>query len=289
LRQNFEFGLQPSERVSIAAASVGRVDLLEILTGDYGCDVGLSTYCCRFIWENYPVDQSDSRVCTAAASGGHLHCIKLLKCWGFASDLTTACAAASSGSTEAVVYLIESGCTTREEGMVPLLHFAARGGNIATLEWVVKRFGYEPNFNDTIARGAIESSQLHILDWKRERVVPPSSWGLTLWRQAAYVGDLRVLDWGWNFARSFDTPDSECTIALRVSETKRSVCGQVEAGFVAIPRYRPVDGHVRDESSLKRGYNRAKRSGLNDVFHTLLPPYRDEATQFYVGRLPGTF
>jgi len=165
--------------------------------------VHFRTIYCKNTWS--------TRVCTAAASGGHLHCIKLLKCWGFASDLTTACAAASSGSTEAVVYLIESGCTTREEGMVPLLHFAARGGNIATLEWVVKRFGYEPNFNDTIARGAIESSQLHILDWKRERVVPPSSWGLTLWRQAAYVGDLRVLDWGWNFARSFDTPDSECT------------------------------------------------------------------------------
>jgi len=107
------------------------------------------------------VDQSDSRVCTAAASGGHLHCIKLLKCWGFASDLTTACAAASSGSTEAVVYLIESGCTTREEGMVPLLHFAARGGNIATLEWVVKRFGYEPNSAPFVmGLDALEASRL---------------------------------------------------------------------------------------------------------------------------------
>jgi len=156
------------------------------------------------------VDQSDSSVCTAAAKGGHLHCLKLLKCWGFVGDLATCCAAASSGSTEAVVYLIESGCTTRDEGMIPLLHFAAKGGNIETLEWMVNKFEYEPYFNDTIARGAIEASQLHILEWVRERaggLLPSPSWCVTLWRQAAYAGDLRVLEWGWTFAR----PHPECT------------------------------------------------------------------------------
>jgi len=171
------------------------------------------------MWDNYPVDQSDSRVCTAAAGGGHFHCLTWLKYRGFASDLTTCCAAALSGSPEAVVYLIESGCTTRDEGMIPLLHFAAKSGSIATLECVVEKFEYEPDFNDTIARGAIEGSQLHILDWVREnnfysRVempLPMPFWCLTLWRQAAYVGDLRILEWGWTFARSFDTPDPECT------------------------------------------------------------------------------
>lgn len=153
------------------------------------------------------MDQSDPSVCTAAAKGGHLHCLRQLKSWGFVSDLATCCAAASSGSTEAVVYLIESGCTTRDEGMVPLLHFAAKSGNIRTLEWMVEKFEYEPYFNDTITRGAIEASQLHILDWVRERAAVSSSWSVTLWRQAAYTGDLSVLDWGWNFAR----PDSDCT------------------------------------------------------------------------------
>lgn len=45
LHQRFEFGLERSECVTTAAASVGRVDLLEIITGDYGCPLGLSTYC----------------------------------------------------------------------------------------------------------------------------------------------------------------------------------------------------------------------------------------------------
>lgn len=45
LRQSFEFGLQRSERVTAAAASVGRIDLLEILTADYACPLGISSYC----------------------------------------------------------------------------------------------------------------------------------------------------------------------------------------------------------------------------------------------------
>lgn len=230
LSQSFQYGLSRSMHVATAAAHAGRADLLDMAAGMYGCPVGPSTYCgaassgqlhiLMYLWENYPVDQSDCSVCAVAAGGGHLHCLKFLRYKGFGVNLITCCMAAQSGSTETVVYLIETGGTTREEGMVPLLHYAAVSGNITMLEWLVEKFEYLTDCNDTIARGAIEGSNIEILEWVRENnfysrvglagdLLPLCSWNLTLWRQAAFVGDVRILEWGWAFARGVETPNLE--------------------------------------------------------------------------------
>lgn len=134
----------------------------------------------------------------------------------FGWDMTTCCQAAKRGFEELLVYALDRECTTREEGMIAILHNAAKSGDVTMVARLAKRFDYQVHMNDTVMRGGIESGHVAVLDWMRERVESDSTrlmleWGDGMWRSAAHGGRVDILRWGWQFAKRSDVPMSVST------------------------------------------------------------------------------
>lgn len=226
LRESFSLALKPSERVSCAAAKLGRVDLLSIAV-THGCPIGIKTYkaaagagqlyTLRWLEDTVEVGRAIPAVCTAAARGGHLSALAFLRASGFVWDLTTCCQAAKGGFEEIVTYCLDGECTSREEGMIVILHNAARSGDVGMLARLVKRFNYELGMNDTVMRGGVESGHVRVLEWVRGRVRDGGylrmemEWDDGIWRSAAYGGNIETLSWGWEFAKRADVPTLAAT------------------------------------------------------------------------------
>lgn len=227
LRASFSLGLKPSEDVACGAARLGRIDLLTVALL-HQCPVGIRTFraaaeagqLCMVKWLEgiARVDRRSATVCSAAARWGHLSTLVYLRDIGFAWDLTTCCKAAIGGFEEVVNYCLDEGCTSREEGMVVVLHNAARSGNTNMLQNLVRRFDYELHMNDTVMRGGIESGNLGVVRWVREVVEASNGpsrleWHDSMWRSAAHGGGIHVLEWGWEFAKRSDIPsNAPCSI-----------------------------------------------------------------------------
>ena len=146
-------------------------------------------------------------------------CLKFLRSVGFEWDLTTCCRAARNGFRDILEWCLENGCTTRDRGMVAILHNAAKSGSVYTLEFAVKKFNNTVEMNDMSVRGGVEGGHIPILDWIRAEVLRKNpilaviqrTWGTGMWRNAAYAGNIGTLEWGWEFARRAGTPDPAAT------------------------------------------------------------------------------
>ena len=227
LRASFSLGLEPSESVACAAARLGRIDLL-IVALVHRCPAGIRTLraaaeagqlsTVKWLDGVATVDRGSATVCSSAARRGHLSTVVHLRAIGFAWDLTTCCKAARGGFESVVDYCLDQGCTTREDGMVVVLHNAARSGNIKLLQNLVGRFHYELSMTDTVMRGGIESGDIGVLRWARgviEAQNGPSMlwWDDSMWRSAAYAGRVQILEWAWEFAKRSDVPhNASCSI-----------------------------------------------------------------------------
>lgn len=227
LRESFSLGLQPSEGVACGAARLGRIDLLTVALV-HRCPIGIKTFraaaeagqlsAVKWLEGVAVVDRRSATVCSAAAGRGHLSMLVHLRDIGFAWDLTTCCKAALGGFDEVVEYCLDHGCTNREDGMIVVLHSAARSGNIKMLQKLVRRFQYELNMNDAVMRGGIESGDLGVVRWVRGVIEARDGhsvlvWEDSMWRSAAYAGGIHILEWAWEFAKRSDVPNhAPCTI-----------------------------------------------------------------------------
>lgn len=154
-------------------------------------------------WLNYnaEISRGNANVCGFAAKGGSLACLKFLRSEGFAWDIRTVAFAAKGGFDDVLRWALENKCVTRDEGLSHVLLSAAKGGHVRTLEWVVPYSGYEVNMNDVIVRGAVLGGRVCVLDY-----VLSVAWGVefdhmfwdtAMWCDAAFVGNMDVLKWGW--------------------------------------------------------------------------------------------
>lgn len=180
LRESFASGLAPSSNVSHAAAMFGRTDLLTVAR-ENGCPLDRLTYKAAALCAQLPtlewlhrtviIDRTVPSVCSTAALGGDIMCLKFLRPVGFEWDLTTCCRAARNGFRDILEWCLENGCTTRDQGMVAILHNAAKSGSVETLEFAVKKFSYTVEMNDMSMRGGVEGGHIPILDWIRAEVL----------------------------------------------------------------------------------------------------------------------
>ena len=219
LCESFSLGLSPTLEVGNAAARIGCLNLLHI-GFFYGCPLDVSTFMAAAIgghlfvlqWLNYNVlvSRESALVCGMAAKGGSLACLQFLRSAGFAWDITTVASAAKGGFDDVLRWALENGCVTRDEGLSVVLLNAAKEGHVRTLQWVVPYFGYQVHMNDAIVRGAVVGGQVGVLNY-----VLSVAWGVELshlrwdtgmWCDAAFSGNIDVLQWGWQHSLQLMIP-----------------------------------------------------------------------------------
>ena len=214
LCESFSMGLFPTVKVCNAAARIGLLGVLD-MAWFYGCPLDASTMMEAALgahldvlrWLNYNagISRANALVCAFAAKGGSLTCLKFLRSVGFAWDITTVASAARGGFDEVLRWALEHKCVTRDEGLTHVLLNAAKGGHVRTLEWLVPFFGYQVHMNDVITRGAVAGGCVCVLDyvlsvaWGAE--FDHLLWDTAMWCDAALVGNIDVLQWGWVNAR----------------------------------------------------------------------------------------
>ena len=210
LCESFSLGLLPTVKVCNAAATIGSLHLLDMACFHF-CPIDASTFMAAALggqldvlrWLNYNAEtkRTNPLVCGFAAKGGSLACLKFLRSVGFAWDVTTVAFAAKGGFDDVLRWALENECVTRDEGLSHVLLNAAKGGHVRTLEWVVPYSGYEVYMNDVIVRGAVTGGRVCVLDY-----VLSVAWGVefdhlfwdtAMWCDAAFAGNIDVLQWGW--------------------------------------------------------------------------------------------
>ena len=210
LCESFSLGLLPTARVCNAAAVIGSLHLLDMACF-HGCPLDVSSFMAAALgghldvlrWLNYnaEISRGNAYVCGFAAKSGSLACLKFLRSEGFAWDITTVAFAAKGGFDDVLRWALENECVTRDEGLSHVLLNAAKGGHVRTLEWVVPYSGYEVNMNDVIVRGAVLGGRVCVLDyvlsvaWGAE--FDHTFWDTAMWCDAAFAGNIDVLQWGW--------------------------------------------------------------------------------------------
>ncbi|CAM9700582.1 unnamed protein product [Ectocarpus sp. 6 AP-2014] len=250
LSYSFSLGLRAGKRITAAAASIGRIDL--IATGRVnGCpSLGLSTMtaACRgghiatvkWLFRNSNVDRSSVAICAAAAKGGSLECLQFLRRQGFDWDLTTASYAARGGFTDMLKWSLLHDCTTVEEGKCHILYNAAVGGQVEALKWLVPYFDHYAYMSDAICRGAVIAGEIgplqFVMDLAYERGTPHNYmlWDISMWRSAALSGKIEILDWGWVNTKGDNVPgdyDDSVTGWAAMSSKVDALRWLVEHGF----------------------------------------------------------
>lgn len=247
LCESFSLGLLPTVRVCNAAAKIGSLHLLD-MSCFHGCPLDVSTFMAAALgghldvlrWLNYNVEISreNAKVCGFAARGGSLACLKFLRSEGFAWDIRTVASAAKRGLDDVLRWALENECVTRDEGLTHVLLSAAKGGHVRTLQWVVPFYGYEVYMNDVVVRGAVVGGHTCVLDY-----VLSVAWGVTfdhlfwdtaMWCDAAFAGNIDVLQWGWVNSRRPMFPFASGAVVASwaaMGGNADCLCWLVERGF----------------------------------------------------------
>lgn len=214
----------------------------------HGCPLDVSSFMAAALgghidvlrWLNYnaEISRANANVCGFAAKGGSLVCLKFLRSERFARDIDTVAFAAKGGFDDVLRWALENKCVTRDEGLSHVLLSAAKGGHVRTLEWVVLFYGYQVHMNDVIVRGAIAGGHTCVLDY-----VLSVAWGVefdhllwdtAMWCDAAFVGNMDVLRWGWvNSRRQMIPFVADSTVASWAAMGGNADClgWLVEKGF----------------------------------------------------------
>ena len=135
--------------------------------------------------------------CEAAARGGHLEELKVLRANGCPWDEQTCSHAAAGGNLEVLQWAHANGCPWDER----TCSYAARGGHLDVLLWA--RANGCP-WDSITCSWAAEGGHLEVLQWARANGCPWSEWTCYV---AAKGGHLEVLQW----ARANGCPWGEWT------------------------------------------------------------------------------
>ena len=152
--------------------------------------------------------------CAAAAAGGHLEALQLLRALrppgDFSSDV---CAAAAQGGHLTVLQWLRAQDPPCPWNAKEVCVFAARSGHLAVLQWLRAQEPPCP-WDQSVCAAAAGSGRLAVLQWLRAQD-PPCPWGASVSRRAAEFSHLAVLQW----LRAQDPPcpwdKRECLLRTR--------------------------------------------------------------------------
>lgn len=150
LRYSFDCGLQRSQRVSEAAARLGKMDLLlSARARDCGCD---------------------ETTCAAAAAAGGLRILEFLRAKGCPWGDMTYFHAAERGHLDVLKYALANRCPMRKDNMFLVGATAAGDGHLAILHWLVSEGHVE--WNESMTCFAARTGQIGVLEWARKKGFP---------------------------------------------------------------------------------------------------------------------
>ena len=143
----FDIGLKRSGKVCSAAASMGKVKLLEFSLAN-GC-------------------QWNSATCAKAAEAGHFGLLRWARKNGCPWNSKTCESAARHGHLSILEWARDHGCPSND---VDVCHYAARGGHVDVLRWVGLCLPYYLRASNAVCDGAALGGHLSCLKWARSKV-----------------------------------------------------------------------------------------------------------------------
>ena len=173
MRQGCDFG----RRVVDAAAEGGHLSILTYVES-----------CIRLRYQSVEVSDKSS-LCTAAATGGHVHVLQ----WALENDrciwnADTVRMAALNGHLHVFEWGMANGCYMYRG--VSVMRWAARGGYVALLDWLLAN-GFIADARITVL--AVCRGHLQVLQWAYNRQLP--LFNKKTWAAAVSRGDPAMLQW----------------------------------------------------------------------------------------------
>lgn len=179
------------------------------------------------------VRQYGDDVCYGAARGGFVNILNWAQSpesgnvlFFFLSDLYIGRIAAANGHVEVLKLLRRNGV---EWDFVSVIHNAAHGGHVNTLEWAFAEHTIENDselffYSHSIFDGAVTAGHIHILQWmidylhKRDKMVSEQM-KTNIVITAAEFGQVDVLEWTFSSDHSFITSSAQMTDICKTANT----------------------------------------------------------------------